>query len=223
MEETIDVELNPNPTDPTAIYHSQFDFTDSDVSVTFTQKGTTALCSIYGPAELPSSKRLNDKMAIQVVYTLENGSLDNCEEISGFITAMIDRSRFLRSGIVINIHQLTNNGSRLATAINGASLALLDSAVPLDLLLLAVSVALNQDGSITINPTKEEESTATATAVIVFRNFMDDIFPAGFKSSSPITPDFYSKVIEATKQTALDLLKYFRRIMEQRLLEKQAN
>ena len=223
MEEAIDIELNPNPTDPSAIYHSQFDFTDSDVSVTFTQKGTTVLCSIYGPAELPSSKRLNDRMAIQVIYTLENGSLDNCEEIFGFITSMIDRSRFLRSGIVVNIHQLTNNGSRLATAINGASLALLDSAVPLDLLLLAVSVALNQDGSITINPTKEEENIATATAVIVFRNFMDDIFPTGFKSSGPVTPDFYSKVIEATKQTALDLLKYFRRIMEQRLLEKQAN
>ena len=223
MEEAVDVEVNPNATDLSAIYHSQFDFTDSDVSVTFTQKDTTVLCSIYGPAELPSSKRLNDKMAIQIVYTLENGALENCEEISGFITAMIDRSRFLRSGIVINIHQLTDKGSRLAAAINGTSLALLDSAVPLDLLLLAVSVALNQDGSITVNPTKEEESDAVATAVIVFKNFVDDIFPAGFKSSGPISPEFYSKVIDATKQTALDLLKYFRRIMEDRLVEKQAN
>ncbi|KAE9547728.1 hypothetical protein FO519_009062 [Halicephalobus sp. NKZ332] len=207
MEEAVDVEINPNLTDPSAIYHSQFDFTDSDVSITFTQKGTTVLCSVYGPAELPSSKRLNDKMAIQVVYTLENGSLDNCGEISELITAMIDRSRFLR----------------LATAINGASLALLDSAVPLDLLLLAVSVALNQDGSITINPTKEEENNAVATAVIAFRNFMDDVCPAGFKSSGPIGPECYSAIVEVTKQTALDLLQYFRRIMEGRLSEKQAD
>uniref|UniRef100_A0AC34Q7R0 Exoribonuclease phosphorolytic domain-containing protein n=1 Tax=Panagrolaimus sp. JU765 TaxID=591449 RepID=A0AC34Q7R0_9BILA len=216
----VDAVIDPTPS---SFYQAQFDFTDSDVAVTFTQNETTILCSLSGPTELPSSTRLNDKMLTTVVYTLENGSQSSSTEINGIIDAMVDKTKFPRSGLVINLHQLTDNGSRLSVAINCASLALLDSAVQLEGLFLAVSVILNHDGTIFVDPTKDQEVNAKAVAVVVFKNSNGELEPVGFLNRGCIDMNFYSKAVEETKKQASELLAYFRRIMKERLVSKNTD
>lgn len=209
--------------EPSVIYQSQFDFTDSDVSITFTQNLTTVLCSISGPTELPSSKRMYDRMLVNTVYTRENGSSEDIREINEYVETMIESSRFPRSGVVINLHQLTDNGSRIATSINGATLALLDSAIPLNVLLFAVAVSFEKNGRIIINPRKDEEESARATGVVIYKNVDNTVEPVGFKSYGPIEAKDYRRAVEATKTAASELLEYIRRTMSERLKQKNAS
>ena len=202
---------------PHTVFESTFDYSESDISINFSQNTTEVLCCINGPAELPQVKRINDKLAVNLLYYLENGASTSSTELQSFANLMIDQAKYPRAGVSINIHQLKDNGSRISTALNALSLSLLDSAIPFDNLFAAVDVALLPNSSVIVNPTKAVESKAVGTAVIIFclKDKMLEVY--GFKSRGLITPDFYCGAVEAAKPAASEVFAYFRSSMEERL------
>ena len=62
-----------------------------------------------------------------------------------------------RTAISISAQSFEADGSLLATAINATCLALLDAAVSMRHLVVAVCCAVRTDGSIILDPTKDEE------------------------------------------------------------------
>uniref|UniRef100_A0A914YLM1 Exoribonuclease phosphorolytic domain-containing protein n=1 Tax=Panagrolaimus superbus TaxID=310955 RepID=A0A914YLM1_9BILA len=200
------------------VFTSRFSYSDSDTSLHYIQNETEVLCCINGPGELPMSKRINDRLAVSVVYYLENGASTSSNELQEFANLMIDRSSHPRAGLSINVIQMRDNGSRISSALNSVSLALLDSAISFDVLFAAVEVALLSDNNlIVVNPSKDVEEKAVATALIVFSSVAKELKVCGFRSTGIITPDFYCGAVDAAKSSANEVFEYFRKTMKERL------
>uniref|UniRef100_A0A7E4VUE6 RNase_PH domain-containing protein n=1 Tax=Panagrellus redivivus TaxID=6233 RepID=A0A7E4VUE6_PANRE len=204
-------------TTPSTTFSAAYDFNDADVSIVYRQNQSEVLASLSGPTEVPASKRLNGLVAVTIHYYLENGDPINCEDVTPFITNMIDRLKFPRAGIAINLYQMRAQGSRLSTAINAATLALLDSAAPLNMLAAAVDVVIDASGELYVNPSKANESQAVAGAVVIFGASPKGVEPVGFKSWGTIGPEFYEAAVNASESTAKETLAFFRKSMQQRL------
>uniref|UniRef100_A0AC35ERY8 Exoribonuclease phosphorolytic domain-containing protein n=1 Tax=Panagrolaimus sp. PS1159 TaxID=55785 RepID=A0AC35ERY8_9BILA len=200
------------------VFVSTFDYSDSDTSLHYIQNETEVLCCINGPGELPMAKRINDRLAVSVIYYMENGASTSSNELEEFANIMIDRLSHPRAGLSINVLQMRNNGSRLSTALNAVSLALLDTAIPFDVLFAGVEVALLSDNSIAVNPTTSVEEKAVATALIVFSLVENELKVCGFRSHGSMTPDFYRGAVESAKPAAKEVFEYFRKTMNVRLM-----
>jgi ribonuclease PH len=200
------------------VFLSTFDYSDSDISVHYIQNETEVLCCINGPAELPPSKRLNDSLAVSLLYYLETGASTSSNELQKFANLMIDRTSFPRAGVSINVYQMRNNGSRASTALNALSLALLDSAIPINILYAAVDVVLLSDNSIMVNPSKDVEEKAVASAVIIYSLVEKELRVCGFQSHGIMTSDFYCGAVQAGKTAANEVFAYHRKQIEERLM-----
>uniref|UniRef100_A0A914PFH2 Uncharacterized protein n=1 Tax=Panagrolaimus davidi TaxID=227884 RepID=A0A914PFH2_9BILA len=73
------------------VFVSTFDYSDSDTSLHYIQNETEVLCCINGPGELPMAKRINDRLAVSVIYYMENGASTSSNELEEFANIMIDR------------------------------------------------------------------------------------------------------------------------------------
>uniref|UniRef100_A0AC34G403 Exoribonuclease phosphorolytic domain-containing protein n=1 Tax=Panagrolaimus sp. ES5 TaxID=591445 RepID=A0AC34G403_9BILA len=186
------------------VFSSSFSYSDSDTSLHYIQNETELICCVNGPGELPMAKRINDRLAVSVLYYMENGASTSSNELQEFANLMIDRSSHPRAGLSINVLQMRDNGSRISAALNAVSLALLDSAILFDILFAAAEVALLSDNSIVVNPTKDVEEKAVATALLIFSSIDKELKVCGFRSRGIITSDFYCGAVEAAKSAATE-------------------
>ncbi|CAI5985206.1 unnamed protein product, partial [Closterium sp. NIES-65] len=86
------------------------------------------------------------------------------------IDAVLLSSLLPRTRIQLQLQVVHDDGSLLACALNAAFAALLDAGLPLACFPAAVQLALDSQGQLLLDPTKQEQQTASATLCTVFAN-----------------------------------------------------
>lgn len=145
----------------------------ADGSGRFSHGLTSVLAAVYGPAEPRLTRNeLMNRAFVEVNFkTTGKGGYEE-REIEAFLKgaaeAAVITTLHPRTAVSIAVQQLHDDGSCLAAALNATGLALLDAGVPLHGQLVAVSVAVLQDGSVQLDPDAQAESTARARTTFAF-------------------------------------------------------
>ncbi|CAI5507950.1 unnamed protein product, partial [Closterium sp. Naga37s-1] len=115
------------------------------------------------------------RASLQVIWAPRNGIAGAQEKYSEAVVrqtvdAVLLSSLLPRTRIQLQLQVLHDDGSLLACALNAAFAALLDAGLPLACLPAAVQLALDSQGQLLLDPTKQEQQTASATLCTVFAN-----------------------------------------------------
>ncbi|KJE97874.1 hypothetical protein CAOG_09141 [Capsaspora owczarzaki ATCC 30864] len=197
----------------------------ADGSSRFSQRDTSALTAVYGPAEVKSSKELLDKATVQTVFRPKTGlaGVDDhvCEAIlRQALEPVIQRTANPRTSITVIVQVMHDDGALLACALNSASMALIDAGVPMSAVLAAVTCAWlpAADGSserrLLLDPTLEEQTAATSIATFAFESTNQEIV---FSSTEgQLTVDEYFYTIEMAQKAAANVLAFMRLSLERK-------
>ncbi len=82
----------------------------------------------------------------------------------------LDLNVFPRTLISVTVQELQNDSSFSAAATNACCLALLDAGLPISFVFCGVTVALDKDKQVLLDPCREDEKEAVALAHLVFKN-----------------------------------------------------
>lgn len=146
----------------------------ADGSARFSHGLTSAQSAIYGPSEPRLSRNeLMNRAFVEVNFkTTGKGGYEE-REIEAFIKGAVEGSIIAtmhpRTSITVAVQQLHEDGSLLAAALNATVLALLDAGVPMLKQVVAVTVAVLQDGRVQLDPDAAAESEARARLTFAFQ------------------------------------------------------
>ncbi|KAL6006127.1 hypothetical protein ACLOJK_040173 [Asimina triloba] len=151
-------------------------------SARWSQGDTIVLAAVYGPKAGTRKNENPEKASIEVVWKPKTGQIGNSEKECEMIL-----KRTLQSICLLTVHPNTttsvilqvvnDDGALLPCAINAACAALVDAAIPLKHLAVAICCGLTESGSVILDPTKLEEQKIQAFVYLVFPNAALSIFP----------------------------------------------
>ena len=137
------------------------------------QGDTSVMAAVYGPGEVQIRNQIVDKATVEVVLRPKIG-MPGCAEkvqerlIRNTCETVILASLHPRSAIDIIIQILQDSGSLLASSVNAACLALLDSGVPMKYTVAAVTCVIDSNEQVILDPTLDEEQIAVASFTCAF-------------------------------------------------------
>ncbi|GJP36288.1 hypothetical protein CLOM_g20815 [Closterium sp. NIES-68] len=167
----------------------------ADGSARWSLGDTCVVAGVYGPrgmgvaggglagggAAAGQGKEDPLRASLQVIWAPRNGLAGSqeryCEAVvRQTVDAVLLSSLLPRTRIQLQLQVVHDDGSLLPCALNAAFAALLDAGLPLSCLPAAVQLALDSQGQLLLDPTKEEQQTSSATLCTVF-------------ASRPLAPD----------------------------------
>eukprot|EP01125_Pyxidicula_operculata_P001609 TRINITY_DN1145_c0_g1_i1.p1 TRINITY_DN1145_c0_g1~~TRINITY_DN1145_c0_g1_i1.p1 ORF type:complete len:221 (-),score=20.90 TRINITY_DN1145_c0_g1_i1:109-771(-) len=137
----------------------------ADGSCQWKQGNTEVLVGVFGPMEAPKRVENNDKAYVDVKLNPPSG-LPNprITVMESYIKKTFEENILTtlhpRTQIKIVIQVLHEDGSVLASCMNGATMALLDAGIPLKLSLFSIDAILLND-EIVADPTEEQEKQSS--------------------------------------------------------------
>jgi len=192
----------------------------TDGSASFMQGNTQVIAAAYGPAEVRASKELIDKATLEVVFRPKVG-MPGCAEklmervIRNSCDPIVLTSRHPRSSLTVVIQLVQDCGSLLSCAINAACMAMVDAGFPMKCLVCSVSCALSENGDIQLDPTLEQEKSASAVMTFAFDSVNKNVMTSSTTGS--FTVQEYEKCLEACRSAATKLFDFFRLSVERKL------
>ncbi|KAJ3185443.1 Exosome component 5 [Geranomyces variabilis] len=166
------------PSEMRPFYCSSALLSRSDGSVRFKSGDSSVLCSVFGPMEVKIRDEKLDKATVEVVFKAAAGNSTTKERlyervIRETLEASILTALHPRSAIRITLQVLTDDGGILSTALNAATLALVDAGIALRSLPAGVTCMIDQEGVLLLDPTILELEAARSTHMFVFDNISD--------------------------------------------------
>ncbi|KAJ1554041.1 Exosome component 5, partial [Nowakowskiella sp. JEL0078] len=133
----------------------------ADGSAKFAFEKSSVLCSVFGPTEVKLREEKLDKATLSVIWRPAIGQAGTLEKtyektIRETFSSAILLALHPRTSIQITIQVLTEDGSILASAINAASLALIDAGIPMKCAPGAVVCAIDEEGELLLDPLASE-------------------------------------------------------------------
>jgi ribonuclease PH len=211
----------------------------ADGSSKFTSGTTQILAAVYGPAapRVTSRERMNDAL-ISVVFKFGTkpaammtdntsnahpGYGANERELERFIgdslMACIATNQYPRTVIEIVIQVIRADGSLVGTALNAATLALLDAGIHMNSLPIGTTclVPINGDlvTEIRFDPTAEEESSEEFSVIVLSTDSVRDGVIASITFGS-FQLDSFLACIERSKRAGKAITTFMRIVMEQK-------
>ncbi|KAI9099431.1 ribosomal protein S5 domain 2-type protein [Phlyctochytrium arcticum] len=185
----------------------------SDGSVRFKSGDTAVLSSIYGPMEVKIKDEKLDKATIEVIFKPAAGPQTTKERFSERMIRETLESAILgglhpRTMIRVTLQVLTDDGGILATALNAATLSLVDAGIPLRSLPAAVCCMIDDDGELLLDPIAIELERAKSTHLFVFDKVSDGTL-ANISTGS-FSLEEYSRCYETCKLAAASVQQLFR-------------
>lgn len=213
----------------------------ADGSAKFSSGSTQILAAVYGPAapRIPSRERV-DEAVIGVVFkfgtkaaaTADNTSNShpgygaNERELERFIgdslMACVATDQYARKVIEVVIQVIKADGSLVATALNAATLALLDAGIQMKSLPIATTclVPINGNGrlsdEIKLDPTAGEESSEDYSAIIVSTDSVREGVIATITSGSFQLESFLC-CVEGASKASKAVVAFMRIAIEQKV------
>jgi|EP00979_Chaetoceros_neogracilis_P003069 exosome complex component RRP46 len=212
----------------------------ADGSAKFSSGSTQILAAVYGPAapRIPSRERTNEA-SVGVVFKFgtkaASTSADNTSnthpgyganerELERFIgdslMACIAIDQYPRTVIEVVIQVIKVDGSLVATALNAATLALLDAGIQMKSLPIATTCLVPTNGDVTtefrFDPTAEEESSDEYSAIVVATDSVRDGVIASMTFGS-FQLDSFLSCVEGAKRASKAVVAFMRIAMEQKV------
>jgi exosome complex component RRP46 len=138
----------------------------ADGSVRYSQGHTSVIIAINGPLPVGRRDEKMDRATLEVIVKPSHGRADqhSDNERADIIRASLESMILLQqhpcTKIQIVIQTIRDDGALLATCINGACLALLDSGIQCNMMISAVTIAANYIDAIAPSSTTTSSSTA---------------------------------------------------------------
>lgn len=145
-----------------------------DGSTRFALDRTEVIAAVHGPYEPKRSRQeCPDRATLDVMVvprSRRSGPLERELEqlILRTLQHLVIASQHPRTAIQIVVQVVLDDGALLSAALNGACLALAHAGVPLRGMLAAVTFAVLPTGQALLDPTAEEECTATSVATLCY-------------------------------------------------------
>ncbi|KAK7275587.1 hypothetical protein RIF29_16706 [Crotalaria pallida] len=151
-------------------------------SASWSQGETKVIAAVYGPKAGTKKNENPEKASIEVIWKPKTGQIGKVEREYELILKRTLESICIRtinpntttSVIVQVVH---DDGALLPCAINAACAALVDAAIPLKHLAVAICCSVADSGHIILDPTKHEEEKMKAFAYLVFPNTIVSVLP----------------------------------------------
>ena len=211
----------------------------ADGSAKFSSGSTQILAAVYGPAapRIPSRERVSEavigvvfKFGTKAASTADNTSNShpgygaNERELERFIgdslMACIATDQYPRTVIEIVIQVIKADGSLVTTALNAATLALMDAGVQMNSLPIATTclVPTNGDSSaeIRFDPTAEEESSEEYSAIVSATDSVREGVIASITFGS-FQLDSFLACVEGASRASKAVVAFMRIAMEQKV------
>ncbi|KAI8817469.1 ribosomal protein S5 domain 2-type protein [Fimicolochytrium jonesii] len=150
----------------------------ADGSVRFKFGDTAVLCSVFGPMEVKIRDEKLDKATVEVIVKTASGQTSTTEMLYGAMIRQTVEASILaalhpRTLIRIVLQVLTDDGGIIPSAVNAATLALIDAGIPLRAVPAGVTCMIAQDGVLLLDPSLVELESAKSIHTFVFDNASD--------------------------------------------------
>ncbi|EFO24808.1 hypothetical protein LOAG_03684 [Loa loa] len=185
------------------------------------EQGTTVIwCGINGPGNVSSSKRLSERLVIDILYKHAHG-LKNSVKINRLLGAAlkhsVDHVHYPRVVLNVTLHLLQEGGCEAAAALNAACLAALDLGIIMNGMFCGITVATSQ-GNLILDPICPQCCSADAVYTFAF-------YSSGKESTKTVACDtdgtFEYGTFEAArtlaKQASADIFLFYREILQRKL------
>uniref|UniRef100_A0A915B7R1 Exoribonuclease phosphorolytic domain-containing protein n=1 Tax=Parascaris univalens TaxID=6257 RepID=A0A915B7R1_PARUN len=144
----------------------------TDGSCALEQGNTVMWASINGPGDVPSSKRLDEKLYIEVVYRHGQSNLCSVEEnriLSSILEQTVDTIQYPHKMLAVTIQEMQSDGSEMAAGVTAVCLALLDSGIIMNGIFCGICVA-HCDDTLILDPCRKIIINADSLFTFVFKS-----------------------------------------------------
>ncbi|CAG9540589.1 unnamed protein product [Cercopithifilaria johnstoni] len=185
------------------------------------EQGTTVIwCGINGPGNISSSKRLSERLVIDILYKHAHGQKDSIKVnrlLSAALKHTVNHVHYPRVVLNVTLQLLQKGGCEAAAALNAACLAALDSGIIMNGIFCGVTVAVSQ-GNLILDPTCAQCSSADTVYTFAF-------YSCGKESTKTVACDtdgtFEYITFEAArtlaKQSSADIFLFYREILQKKV------
>eukprot|EP00802_Teleaulax_amphioxeia_P022245 Tamp_22671.p1 GENE.Tamp_22671~~Tamp_22671.p1 ORF type:complete len:240 (+),score=30.47 Tamp_22671:64-720(+) len=200
----------------------------ADGSARFNFSRTSVLAGVFGPREGKASQKASQIGTDESVLVVNFGAQgavgsqwDRSSEVvmRECLEAMVVRSQNPMCVIEVTLQPMCDDGSQLAASFNAAVAALIDAGVALRFVAVGVCCALVRDGTLLLDPTKEEEEAALAVQTFVIRPTDGHIVTS--VCSGPMTEQAYMLSLDLATQSAITVKTFIRMALERRISNEQ--
>ena len=188
----------------------------TDGSAQFSEKKTSVLAGVYGPADCKESRQDVDKAVVEVNFRPKLGIPGISEKyFEQFVKKAFETAIFCenhpRALFSIIVQIMEEQGSVLSCAINAVNLALQDAAVSMKFMLISVTIGLEHDEennqlNIHVNPSTEIEKLCSSITTFVFDNI--DLNLICCYEQGNITPEQYQTCLEEAKSACAGVIAF---------------
>ncbi|XP_057435614.1 exosome complex exonuclease RRP46 homolog [Lotus japonicus] len=182
-------------------------------SATWSQGETKVFAAVYGPKAGTKKNENPEKASIEVIWKPNTGQIGQVEKeyemiLKRTLESICIRSIYPNTTTSVIVQVVHDDGALLPCAINAACAALVDAGIPLKHLAVAICCSVADNSCIILDPTKQEEETATAFAYLVFPNTNVSVLPEG--SSQGGSEPMAHGIITSVTQGAMSVDDYLR-------------
>jgi ribonuclease PH len=175
---------------------------------------TSVWCSVNGPGDVQSSKRIFDRMAI----TFKHNRLQTKKAVKISDTSLmavlrkcIDCTSYPRTALNIAIQEVQTESAPFSMVVNAVCLALMDASIAMRYTFCGVTVA-HMDDSLIIEPDHLTMDKADVTFTFIFKPSLTEIGGSliGFDCDGEYSIDTYKAALGAARPTALQIFDLYR-------------
>ena len=194
--------------------------TRPDGSAVLSQGDTCIISAVYGPGEVRMNKEQLDKATVEVVYKPKSGlpgCVDKLREriIRSTCETVLIASLHPRSSISITVQELEDSGSYLATCLNSACLALLDSSVSMKCLVGAVHCCISDNGEIILDPTHKGEAGSSANLTFAFESRDKNVITV--VANGKFSKDQFEKCLVTCREASSAVFAFFKETVQKKM------
>ncbi|VDN06595.1 unnamed protein product [Thelazia callipaeda] len=192
----------------------------SDGSCALEQGANAMWCGIVGPGDVAATKRIDDRLLIDIIYKHCSGSEDSVKTrrlLEAAIDESIDYPQFPRSVLCVVLQELQIDGSETAAALNAASLAALDSGIKMSGVFCGVTAAFSE-GVLILDPNQKQSYSADALYNFVFRiDKQDSISMVACDTDGVFEYNTFKCARKFAEKASLDVFTFFREVLQKKL------
>ncbi|BES93870.1 Exosome complex [Nesidiocoris tenuis] len=187
-------------------------------SCIFSQGGTVVMAALYGPHEIKHGKiQTEETPAFQMSYRSKKGPPSNesrsLEElIKTACESVVFTRTFARHELTLVVQEMQNCGGILSCAINAGCLAMINSGVDMQHLVLAVTACLTNDNRIVVDPDESQLKSAKMSMEVAFDSELFNVIMVNSQGTSSV--EEYQNTIGKCRESARILKEYFKSVVK---------
>jgi exosome complex component RRP46 len=196
--------LNPLPPPPPPLYTGK----------------TSVLVAVYGPMQVRAREEKINQATIEVVVSPEHGQTGPLETLYGSmlrqtVEAVVLKQLHPRTKVQVVVQVIRDDGSVLAAALNGISMALVDAGIPCNSMLAATTAGISPSGEVLLDINRHEEAMCDASVTLGFSSGSSGIVLSHM--SGRMRDKHYSKLVSAGREASKHVLSYIKLFFEKQL------